>query len=241
LIGVAAVIGLWAGAAFLIFLSQTAINNAGSRLAAGEPFRKVSLSTLRPELDRVEQSSWPVPESLHNAAAIELHLSELELEAGEKIAGSPQFARTQRVIEAELRTIPLDAFAWAALFWLRKTRDGMSKTIVPYLRMSYRAGPHEGWIAVNRNRTAVTVLSVLPKDLADLVTAEFADLVASDYTKAAAEIVTGPGWANRELLLNGLANVPQDKKRNLADALYERGFDLVVPGVEPRQSSRPWP
>jgi hypothetical protein len=239
LICLATVIGCWAIATFPIFWSVAVVNKVGAGIAAGEPFKPAALLALRPKLDYLERSTSSPPESLHNAALIELRLAELELDAGGKIGGSLQFARAQNTIESALRLVPSDAFMWFALFWLTKTRDGMSDAAIPYLRMSYLVGPHEGWVAVRRNRIAVPLLPTLPKDLAELVVTEFGDLVASGYTAPAAEIVTGPGWANQELLLKSLAKVPQDARQRLADAIYELGFDMAVPGVA-RRSKRPW-
>ena len=194
---------------------------------------------MRPQLDALEHRAWPTPESLHNAALIELRLADLELESGSPIAGNSQFERTQIAIELALRAVPSDGFMWFALFWLTKTRDGYRQESLPYLRMSYRVAPHEGWIAERRNRVAVSILSVLPADLKETIITEFRNLVSSGFIEPAAEILTGPGWGNRELLLKGLANAPEDAKRQLADAIYGLGFDVTIPGIE-RRGQRPW-
>jgi hypothetical protein len=68
---------------------------------------------------------------------------------------------------------------------------------------------------------------------------EFRNLVSSGYVGPAAEILTGPGWANRELLIKAVTNAPEDAKRQLADAVYDLGFDVTIPGVEKR-GQRPW-
>jgi hypothetical protein len=239
LVCVALATGFWAAATFPIFWSQRKIDKIGARIAAGELFKRLPLEEVLPQLDQLEQQRIPRPQSLHNAALIELRLAELELGSGEKIAGNSQFARAQTAIETALRAVPSDAFMWFALFWLVKTRDGMSAEALPYLRMSYLVGPHEGWVAARRNRIAIPLLSVLPKDLADLVTVEFENLVSYGYVDTAADILTGPGWGNHELLLQGLTKSPEYARRNLADAVYALGFDVTVPGVE-RRGQRPW-
>jgi hypothetical protein len=239
LVSLAIIISLWAAATFPIFWSQTIIIKIGSRIAAGEPFKQAPLLLIRPQLDYLERQEWPTPESLHNVALIEIRLTELELERGEEITGNLQFTHAQNAIESALCLTPSDGFMWLALFWLRKTRDGMSEKAVPYLRMSYLVGPHEGWIAVRRNRMVTPLLSILPRDLANLAVSEFGDLIASGYIEAAADILTGPGWGNHELLLKSLVNVPEDARRQFADAVYDLGFDVRVPGVEQR-GNRPW-
>ncbi|MGB9187096.1 MAG: hypothetical protein WCB34_03760 [Methylovirgula sp.] len=239
LCGLGAIACLWGLTTFPIFWSESTIDKIGGRIASGEPFKRESLLALRPQLDALEHRAWPTPESLHNVALIELRLAELELGSGSPIAGNAQFERAQIAIESALRAVPSDGFMWFALFWLTKTRDGYRQESLPYLRMSYRVAPHEGWIAVRRNRVAVSILSILPADLAETVITEFRNLVSSGFVEPAAEILTGPGWGNRELLLTGLANAPEDARRQLADAIYDRGFDVTIPGVE-RRGQRPW-
>jgi hypothetical protein len=68
---------------------------------------------------------------------------------------------------------------------------------------------------------------------------EFRNLLSSGYVGPAAEILTGPGWGNHELLIKGLANAPEDAKRQFAGAVYDLGFDVTIPGVE-RRGQRPW-
>ncbi len=239
LICVAVITGLWASNAFPIFWAERKIDYIGARIAEGELFKRAPLLDLKPQLDHFAQQTYPTPRSLHNAALIELRLAELELETGEKIAGNPQFARAQSAVQTALHAAPSDAFMWFALFWLLKTRDGMSADLLPYLRMSYLVGPHEGWVAVRRNRIAVPLLAVLPKDLADDAVTEFANLVSYGYVNSAADILTGPGWGNHDLLLQGLAKSPEYARRSLAGAASDLGFDVAVPGIE-RHGDRPW-
>ena len=239
LCGLGAIGCLWGLTTFPIFWSQSTIEETGGRIAAGEPFRRELLIALRPQLDALEHRAWPTPESLHNVALIELRLAELELQNGNAMAGDPQFERAQTAIESALRAIPSDGFMWFALFWLDKNRDGYRPESLPYLRMSYRVTPNEGWIAVRRNPIAVPLLSVLPADLAETVVMEFRNLVSPQFIQAAAKILTGPGWGNHERLLKGLADAPVDAKEQLADAVYSLGFDVIIPGVE-RRGQRPW-
>lgn len=239
LISLAVLIVFWAGAVFPIFWSDANLNRVGTRIAAGEPMKQVALLELRPQLEELAQRRWPTPESLYNAASIELKLAEAELETGAKISGNIQFARAQASIESALRTTPSDAFLWASLFWLVKTRDGLQKDALSYLRMSYLTGPNEGWVAVRRSRMLAPILTILPKDLAELAVAEYGKLVTSGYIAATVDILTGSGWPNRELLLSSLANTPIDLRWQFSDAIYDKGFDVAIPGIV-QHGGRPW-
>ncbi len=100
--------------------------------------------------------------------------------------------------------------------------------------MSYEQGPYEGWISVKRNRTALAILSILPRDLADRAIAEFVALVRWGFSIDAAEIAARLDRPRRELLFARLKDVKIEQRRQLADALYKREVDdVLVPGIEP--------
>jgi hypothetical protein len=105
--------------------------------------------------------------------------------------------------------------------------------------MSYRVGPHEGWVAGRRNYIAFDHFSELPPDLADAAVTEFRDLVGSDYFVTAAKILVGPGWPIHEMLLRRIEDTPVEARRQLAFVAKARGHDIEVPGVE-RSEPRPW-
>jgi hypothetical protein len=108
-----------------------------------------------------------------------------------------------------------------------------------YLRMSYQAGPHEGWVAVLRNYIALRYISDLPPDLAEAAVAEFKDLVASAYYQQAIEILAGPGSAIRDRLLRALGDAPLDARVQFAHSADQFGYDFDVPGVS-QPEGRPW-
>ncbi len=108
-----------------------------------------------------------------------------------------------------------------------------------FLRMSYRVGPHEGWVAARRNTIAFDHFPELPQDLADAAITEFRDLVVSGYFNTAAKVLVGPGWPIHEMLLRRLEDAPVEARRQLALVANARGYDIEVPGVE-RPEPRPW-
>ena len=72
------------------------------------------------------------------------------------------------------------------------------------LRMSYRLGPNEAWIALKRNRIAFARFRRLPPDLAEDAIDEFTRLVKANFIDQAVDIFTGPAWPERDLLLSRL-------------------------------------
>ena len=142
-------------------------------------------------------------------------------------------------VRRSLSAAPADSFLWLALFLSTRMKEGGSKDDFGYLRMSYRVGPHEGWVAGRRNYIAFDHFPELPQDLADAAVTEFRDLVGSGYFITAAKILVGPGWPIHEMLLRRLEDAPVEARRQLAFVAKARGYDIEVPGVE-RPEPRPW-
>jgi hypothetical protein len=120
-----------------------------------------------------------------------------------------------------------------------KNKDGYSAEVARYLQLSYTAGADEGWIAVHRSGFVVGLLAILPPALRASAFAEFRGLVESGYIDDAASILTGPGWAQHEGLLQTISGSPEESRARLARRLVDIGFDLRVPGIDP-VPSRPW-
>jgi hypothetical protein len=108
-----------------------------------------------------------------------------------------------------------------------------------FLWLSYSLGPNEGWIAVRRNRLALSVFEALPPDLAEAALNEFARMLKSGLYDDTMSIFIGPGWAIRDQLLSHLTSVPKRYREEFARGLDQRGYDVAVPGVAHRDR-RPW-
>lgn len=230
----------WSVFTYSVILPSAEIDNLGTQIAAGESFKRETLTSLQPQIDVLQKRRWLPPRTRRNIALIELRLAELDLLGGKAIANNRQFERAQHAIVESLRSAPSDGFMWLALFWLLKTRDGFGQALVPLLNMSYLMAPHEGWIALRRNPAVVTLLPSLPSDVARQAIAEFRSLVETQpYIDAAAAILTGPGWPYHDLLIRSLNNVPDDARQEFDNDVFNLGFDVTIPGVEAR-GSRPW-
>jgi hypothetical protein len=75
--------------------------------------------------------------------------------------------------------------------------------------------------------------------LADDAIGEFARMVDSWFYTDTITILTGPGWPIHDRLLASLKDVGRLQRDALAKALYERGYNIPVPGVTARDP-RPW-
>ena len=126
---------------------------------------------------------------------------------------------------------PADSFLWLALFLSTRMKEVRSKEDFGYLRMSYRVGPHEGWVAARRNYIAFDHFSELPQDLADAAVTEFGSCRFRLFVTAA-KILVGPGWPIHEMLLRRLEDAPVEARRQLALVAKARGYDIAVPGVD---------
>jgi hypothetical protein len=195
---------------------------------------------LLPAIDRIEQSSYCRPEAMHSAAIIRLRLAEEAITNAERDAIDTRLGALQNSIVKSLACAPSDPFLWAILTWLDQTRQGFRPQQLMYLRLSYRLGPYEGWIADRRNRLALSMFWRLPPDLAEAVVREFATMVNSQFYEVAIAILTGPGWPLHDQLLAGLKDSDPRQREEFAKALYSAGYDVSVPGIGPSHDRRPW-
>ncbi|SHJ85609.1 hypothetical protein SAMN05444159_1698 [Bradyrhizobium lablabi] len=225
----------WAISVLPFFFSEMAIARTADRVMLGDAF---PLSTLDAVL---QDGGGDAPKRLRSAtlakvAIIQLRIAELTVsKMGAARAGRALTVAKQSILDA-LKESPSESFLWLSLVWLDTNQSNQLR----YLRQSYKYGPNEGWIAVRRIWFALKMFDQLPADLADCATAEFVDLIRSHQYSDAAEIIAGPGWPIRELLLKKTKDVDDVDRNVFAKFLREKGLDeLVVPNTEPAWN-RPW-
>ena len=196
------------------------------------------LQALMPAMDAVEQAAGCEPHALHDAAVIKLRLME-DAYAPERVTElSARLDAVDKAIQRSLGCSPADPFLWLVLYSVKSAKGGFRSEYLDYISMSYRLGPREGWIAVQRDRLAMAIFPLLPPDLADLAVKEFATLVTNSLYDPSADILLGPGWNVRDRLLSQLAEVPERQRIEFAQLLRARGSNLAVPGVA--TNTRPW-
>jgi hypothetical protein len=94
-------------------------------------------------------------------------------------------------------------------------------------------------VAIRRNYTSIALLPLLPPDLRETVLAEFRNLVAGGYIANAAQILAGPGWGQKDVLLASLESLPDLTKQSLLSAVAALDREIQIPGLAPR-GQRPW-
>jgi hypothetical protein len=229
----------WGVASFPVFWEQQPIERTAAAIVDRDTFKPGALDALIPAVVKIENTSYCRPEARRSAAIIRLRLAEEALAADKHEVTEERLDATERSVRSSLSCAPNDAFLWMILAWLDGVRHGDQKEQMAYLRLSYNLGPNEGWIAVVRNRLALSMYGRLPPDLADAAVKEFDRIVNSWLYWDSISILTGPGWPIHERLLASLTNVGIRQREALAKELYAEGRDVVIPGITPRER-RPW-
>jgi hypothetical protein len=230
-LGLAAV--TWGVFVLPVFSAQSSIIHVANRIIRGEQFGSATLDSQIPKVEELEASKYCNPTGLRSAAIIRLRLAEEANNSGEQQAAHTSIDLLVDSIHKSLSCSPNDSFLWLALYWAKTLQGELTTDKFEYLRLSYRLGPNEGWIAVRRNRLAFTVYEELPPDLANDAIDEFARLLQSDLYDAAVEIFTGPAWPVRDQILPHLLNVSESRRRHFANILYWKDYDVIVPGIDP--------
>lgn len=228
----------WGVVTFPYFLHGSVIENLGRQVVRGEPFKTDVLVQQIPILDAAERQSFCQASVLQADAVVRLRLAEDAIDQGDRLSIDERIESLRAVIRKSLSCSPADAFLWLVLSWVEGTASGFSGRNFDYLRMSYQQGRNEGWIAIKRNRALLAMHAQLPDDLAELAVAEFVRIVGSKLFLEAADILTGPGWPVRNILLARLEPLPLGDREQFAKLLQARGLDLTVPGVS-RPSTPP--
>jgi hypothetical protein len=222
----------WGAALFPIFWRDAPMEGMARRVAFGDAFRMEVLASELPTVERAESSPYCRPAAIRGAAVIRTRLVELAMATGDRDLIDSGVEAARRSIRDALACSPADPLLWMSLYWVEGVR-GTSQPDVGYLRMSYRLGPNEGWIAVTRNRIAFALFDKLPPDLAEDAIHELVGLIETEEYDIAVRIFTGPAWPVRDAILPRLAGVSFDHRRAFANAVYAAGDDVAVPGVTP--------
>jgi hypothetical protein len=205
-----------------------------NRIIAGEPFNRNALNQLMTDLEAKARDKGCNPAVLQRIAIIRLRLVEQALSQGQGTERELTELRTS--IHRSLACVPADPFLWLVLY---SVETELKQPQLQYLRMSYRLGPNEGWIAINRNRVVSSVFDRLPSDLAEAAINEFAGMVASGFYDEAAKILGSSAPSVREQLLSRLGRISERGRQDFAKTLHAQENDITAPGL-PHRDARPW-
>ena len=220
----------WGVAEFPNFRQDSSIEQVATQIIAGEPFKSETLAELHPSLDSIKASAYCRPAALRSTAIIELRMQEVAASKSDREQIDQQLKSTESVIRKSLSCAPADSFLWLALYSVEVTKTGFKPDYLKYLRLSYQLGPQEGWIALKRDPLAFAQFQNLPVDLRGDAVSEFVAMVADHFIDQAAQILIGPAWPERELILSRVAQLSDSDRQHLVDALFRRGYE-IVPGI----------
>jgi hypothetical protein len=221
----------WGIVAFPIFRQESSTKYIADRIIAGDPFKVEILAQQLPLMKSIETSVYCNATAIRSTAIIRLRMLEAAASANERELFDERLKSFGKVIRSSLSCVPTDSFLWLALNWAGTTENGSNPNNLKSLWMSYRLGPNEGWIALKRNRLAFARFQQLPPDLVEIAITEFIALIENNFYEQAADILIGPAWPERELILSRLARVSDRDRKLFADALDRRGYDVNAPGI----------
>jgi len=229
----------WAIVVTPSFWFEITLAHVAAHIVAGDNYKPEFMEDLDARLDRnrdLTLHSSPLSEG----AIIRLRRAEDALRGTDKGAIDARLASLDTSVRETLRESPNNSYQWLVLFWLSNIRNGVNPDHLRYMDMSYRSGKYEGWIAIKRNRLAFANFSALTPSLRESAISEFVHLVRSGMHDVAADILAGPAWQIRNVLLARLAELNDEDRRMFAKALSNRNIDGVsVPGTDTRRD-RPW-
>jgi hypothetical protein len=229
----------WGGFLLPFFWRAAAFNSVAHELLQGHPFKSQTLVDEARQIEATEQSLFCDPTELHNAVILHLAIANEAIATKDRkrieAAVSPLYASTRKALSCE----PADSFAWLMLFWVDVANHGFHADDANYLRLSYALGPNEGWIALWRSQLAIAVFERLPNDLSNDAVDEFIKLIdtGSLYPQTAAIFASATPTAQSRLAVK-LKSVSLVARQILARALYDKGLDIHLPGVD--GPARPW-
>lgn len=229
----------WGIVSFPIFWQQSSIGRIAGQVIAGYSFKTDILTRQLPIINSFEKSAYCYPTALESAAIIQLRIVEAMAFAGVRDKVDPQMKQLNNSIRTSLKCSPAEPFLWLVLYSIESTQNGFKSAYLNFLKMSYQLGPNEGWIALKRNPIAFTNFERLPSSLAADTINEFVALLKMGLYKEAADILSGPAWQARDMIIPHLAALPRQTREAFASAVYERGLDVAIPEVNP-PNYKPW-
>jgi hypothetical protein len=228
-LAVAALGGLaWAGVAISREARTSEIRHVSTRMVRGEDFSPDTIKRITDYLDRTQDERDCASGALGPAAVVRVFMAFEAMGSASKLDPRASVEKAERDLKLALACAPYRPFLWFQAFWLRSQVD--KEESLPFLEMSYKLGPNEGWIMPTRAARALPLLDIMPPELRDQVRREFVNLVRDDTDKAA-RIFLRLNSSTRNAALPMLAQVPLEKRLAFAHRLDAAGLDVEVPGV----------
>ena len=160
-----------------VFWQDSSIERIATQIIAGNTFKVETLAQQLPITEGIKKAALCRPAALRSAAIIELRMMEIAALANNRQNLVDQYKSLVDVIRSSLSCAPADPFLWLALYSVEMSENRFRPDLLKYLRLSYRLGPHEGWIALKRNPLAFAAFQQLSPDLREAAVNEFAAML----------------------------------------------------------------
>jgi hypothetical protein len=228
----------WGIVEFPVFWQESSAQRIAYQIIAGDPYKVETLAQQLAIISSIERSAYCRPAALRSRAIIQLRMLDVAASANDRKHIDENLQSLGNVIRSSLSCGPADPFLWLALYWVESTKNGSRPEYLNYLRMSYRLGPNEGWIALKRNGLALAEFDKLPADISVSAINEFISLLESGFYEQLADTFIAQTSRVREKLLLRLQDIDEGHRRAFANVVYAKSDDVVVPGIE-RPGSHP--
>jgi hypothetical protein len=230
---------VWGIIVLPVFWQESSTERIAGLVIAGDPFKPEILAQQLPIIDRIESSGHCRPAALRSAAIIRLRMAETEMSKNgrEQIGG--HLKSLSSVFRSSLSCAPADPFLWLVLYWVESTQNRIKPEYFKYLMLSYQLGRNEAWIVLKRNPVALADFERLPADLAKDAIDEFLALINNELYQQAVEILSGPAWRIRDVVLPHLATLPLRNRVAFAKVANDKDLAVEIPGVD-LPNSKPW-
>jgi hypothetical protein len=195
----------------------------------GETFTPAAFKKIEGYADRLERlgGCYNGPDAI---AAVRLRKAALVLAYGPTQELPEDLWQARNALRSALACTPLDAYFWYALFRIELARTGDVDICIPYIEMSYRLAPNEGWISPQRSRVSLPLLSRLDPDIRALVLLEYTHMVR-DQASIAAKILVKANEGVRATLVSLLTSLPLSERTRIARLVEDADANIAIPGV----------
>ncbi|SDH20430.1 hypothetical protein SAMN05216338_1006162 [Bradyrhizobium sp. Rc2d] len=228
----------WSVAVLLPFRLTASTREVSARILADDRFRPGVLADLLARLNAAPRLAIEQPEYLQAEALIALRVAEEVVQRRSSENPDSELQAADEKIRSSLSISPSDPFLWFLSYSLKTVRIGFDLSNLKGLEQSYVLGPREGWIAVRRNRVALSAFGFLRPSLQQSVVSEFMEMVDADFIDDAAINLERVGWLHRDQLLSGLSGADIASREKLARRVSQDGAKVSIPGVQ--ENDRPW-
>jgi hypothetical protein len=238
LVGLAAVV--WGAFALPTFWQEASPTAVASKLREGRTFKMQSLVSEARQAEAADRESFCNPTALRDLVILRLAIfNETRVTSNQALADS-SYDTLHNATRKALSCAPAESFAWLTLFWLEAGKHGFKRENANYLRLSYALSPNESWIALWRTRLAFALFEQLPADLSDDAIDGFIKLLDTGrLTWQAAEIFERAPPVAQNRIIESLKTALPISRRGFAEALRNKGLDVVIPGETPRETRCP--